>query len=231
MSAETILIVEDERAVARGLEYSLREEGFDVVWVPTGREAIDVVNRIQPDLIVLDLRLPDMSGLDVCRELRRSFRQPILMLTIRDEEVDKVLGLELGADDYMTKPYSLRELVARVRALLRRAYGDLSSAHPKQLQVGTLVLDASRQQVRVGNREHDLTTTEYRLLSHMMEHPDEVLTRRQLLTGAWGYQEYYGDERTVDVHIRHLREKIEADPSRPGVLITIRGMGYKLRSP
>ena len=230
MSGERILIVEDESAVARGLQYGLQREGFSVTWATTGGEAIEQVHQVSPDLIILDLRLPDMSGFDVCRELRRVFRQPILMLTVRDDEVDKVLGLELGADDYVTKPYSLRELTARVRALLRRAYGELATGSPRELHVGRLTLDTSLQQLRVGERVQDLTTTEYRLLSYLMQHPGQIFTRRQLLSAAWGYDEFYGDERTVDVHIRHLREKVELDPSRPRILTTIRGTGYKLRS-
>ena len=230
LSGGRILIVEDEPAVARGLQYGLQEEGFAVTWAATGRKAIDLAHKANPDLIILDLRLPDMSGFDVYRELRKDLRQPILMLTVRDEEVDKVLGLEMGADDYVTKPYSLRELIARVRALLRRTYGELAAAPPPRLRVGEVVLDTGLQQVFIGEREENLTATEYRLLSYLMQHPGQFLTRRQLLTAVWGYEEFYGDERTVDVHVRHLREKIEPDPSRPRILLTIRGMGYKLQA-
>jgi len=230
LSGERILIVEDEPAIARGLQYGLQEEGFAVTWVATGKEALDLAHKSNPDLIILDLRLPDISGFDVCRELRKDLLQPILMLTVRDEEVDKVLGLEMGADDYMTKPYSLRELIARVRALLRRSYGELAAPPPPRLRAGNVVLDTAVQQVFIGEREESLTATEYRLLSYLMQHPNQVFTRRQLLTAIWGYEEFYGDERTVDVHVRHLREKIESDPSRPCILMTIRGMGYKLQA-
>ena len=230
LRGDRILIVEDEPAVARGLKYGLQEEGFDVTWAATGKEAIDLAHRANPALIILDIRLPDMSGFDVCRELRKDLRQPILMLTVKDEEVDKVLGLEMGADDYMTKPYSLRELTARVRALLRRTYGELASPPPQRLQVGNLVLDTSLQVVLAGEREEPLTATEYRLLFYLMQHPGQVLSRRQLLNAVWGYKEYLGDERTVDVHIRHLREKVESDPSHPRILMTVRGAGYKLHA-
>jgi len=227
---DRILVVEDEPAVARGLQYALQEEGFVVTWAATGKDALDLAHRADPALIILDLRLPDMSGFDVCRELRKDLRQPVLMLTVRDEEVDKVLGLEMGADDYMTKPFSLRELIARVRALLRRTYGDLASPPPHRLRAGNVVLDTSLQVVMVGEREETLTATEYRLLCYLMQHPGQVLTRRQLLNAVWGYREYLGDERTVDVHVRHLREKIESDPSQPRILLTVRGMGYRLQA-
>ena len=230
MEREHILIVEDERAVARGLQYAFEKEGFRVSLAATGREGIDKARTDRPDLIILDIRLPDISGFDVCRELRKELKQPILMLTARDEETDKVLGLELGADDYVTKPFGLRELMSRVRALLRRAYGDLAAEPPRQrLTVGDLVLDFVRQQVTKGGRLLDLTMTEFKLLSYLAMHPDRPFTRSELIRAAWGYPDYFGDERTVDVHIRHLREKIEDTPARPRYIITLRGLGYKFQ--
>lgn len=230
MAGETILIVEDERAVARGLEYGLREEeGFCVLWARNGRDALLQAGDADPDLIILDIRLPDMSGFDVCRELRaRGHRQPILMLTARDEETDKVLGLELGADDYLTKPYSLRELISRVRALLRRAYGELAiPAGGERLRVGNLIVDLIRQQVREDDREVALTATEFKLLRYMITHPQQTFSRGELIDAVWGYDTFVGDERTVDVHVRHLRAKLEADPSNPQHIVTVRGLGYK----
>jgi two-component system response regulator VicR len=182
-------------------------------------------------LLILDIRLPDISGFDVCRELRKELKQPILMLTARDEETDKVLGLELGADDYVTKPFGLRELLSRVRALLRRAYGDLAlDSAAQRLNIGELTLDLQRQQAYRVGQLLDLTATEFKLLTYLAAHPERPFTREELIHAAWGYSEYYGDERTVDVHIRHVREKIEANPAQPRYIITVRGVGYKFQS-
>jgi len=229
MTGETILIVEDERAVARGLEYGLQEEGFHVLWARNGHDALAQMNEASPDLIVLDIRLPDVSGFDVCRELRApGHRQPVLMLTARDEEADKVLGLELGADDYLTKPYSLRELISRVRALLRRAYGELAfPASGERLRIGNLTIDLARQQVCRDDEEITLTATEFKLLRYLVTHPERTFSRSELIDAVWGYDAFVGDERTVDVHIRHLRAKLEADPSNPQHIVTVRGLGYK----
>jgi DNA-binding response OmpR family regulator len=229
MAGETILIVEDERAVARGLEYGLQEEGFRVLWARNGRDALARANEANPDLIILDIRLPDVSGFDVCRELRaQGHRQPILMLTARDEEADRVLGLELGADDYLTKPYSLRELISRVRALLRRAYGELAfPAGGERLRISDLTIDLARQQVHKGSEEITLTATEFKLLRYLVTHTERVFSRSELIDAVWGYDAFVGDERTVDVHIRHLRAKLEADTSHPQHIITVRGLGYK----
>ena len=230
-SKERILIVEDERAVARGLEYGLRNEGFDVLWAETGKRALDLAHTENPSLMVLDIRLPDMTGFDVCRQLRRAGkRQPILMLTARDEETDKVLGLELGADDYVVKPYSLRELISRIRALLRRAYGELSvSASQPVVRFGAIEVDLDRLLVRRAGIVVDLTPTEFRLLRHLLNNAGHPFTRSQLIELIWGYDSDIDSERTVDVHIRHLRQKLEADPANPHWLLTVRGAGYKFQ--
>ena len=229
MSGERILIVEDERAVARGLEYGLRKEGFEVLWAETGRQALDLARTRDPRLILLDIRLPDISGFDVCRELRaEGHRLPILMLTARDEELDKVLGLELGADDYVVKPFSLRELTSRIRALLRRSYGDLAiRGSAGRVRFGDVEIDLERLLVRRAGRPVDLTPTEFRLLRYLVAHPGRPMSRRALIEAVWGYESEIGYERTVDVHVRHLRQKLEPDPAQPRYLVTVRGAGYK----
>ncbi|MEZ4767012.1 MAG: response regulator transcription factor [Caldilineales bacterium] len=230
MTGEKILIVEDERAVARGLEYGLTAEGFSVLWARTGGEALALARGEAPQLLVLDIRLPDISGFDVCRTLRREgHRQPILMLTARDEEVDKILGLELGADDYLVKPYSLRELVSRIRALLRRTYGDLAmpATPTRRLAFGAVEMDLDRMLVTRRDQPVDLTPIEYRLLRHLVSQPGRPASREQLIEAIWGYDSDLGNERTVDVHMRHLRQKLEDDPSEPRWLVTVRGVGYK----
>jgi DNA-binding response OmpR family regulator len=221
--------VEDERAVARGLEYGLAREGFSVLWAENGQRALHLARSEDPHLILLDIRLPDISGFDVCRQLRsEGRRQPILMLTARDEELDKVLGLELGADDYVVKPYSLRELVSRIRALLRRAYGELSLATSGSiLAFGDLELDLDRLQVMRRGRPVDLTPIEFRLLRYLASNPGRPLSREQLIETIWGYESDIGSDRTVDVHMRHLRQKLEDDPADPRWLVTVRGVGYK----
>ena len=231
MRRERVLIVEDEPAVARGLEYALKEEGFEVYWAKTGAQAIEITERQQPDLITLDLRLPDMSGYDVCRALRsQNHRQPILMLTARDEELDKVLGLELGADDYMVKPYGLRELISRIRALLRRAYGDLAAPSSEQVQrFEGLEIDVTRLEVRLDGEAVELTPTEFRLLRYLSARPNVPVSRSGLVEAVWGYESDVNSDRTVDVHIRHLRQKIERDAANPARLVTVRGFGYKFQ--
>lgn len=231
MPGERILIVEDERAVARGLEYGLQAEGFQVLWARTGEEALRLLRAENPALITLDIRLPDTSGYEVCRTLRaEGFRQPVLMLTARDEEVDKVLGLELGADDYVVKPYSLREVTSRIRALLRRAYGELATnGETDILRFGDLEIDPGRVLVRKAGETFDLTPTEFRLLHYLALHADRPVSRSLLIETIWGYDSDIGGERTVDVHIRHLRTKIEDDPANPRYVLTVRGVGYKFQ--
>ncbi len=228
MAGEKILIVEDERAVARGLEYGLASEGFATLWASTGQGALDLVHRERPDLILLDIRLPDVSGFDVCRQLRaQGSRVPIVMLTARDDEVDKVLGLELGADDYVVKPYSMRELLSRIHALLRRAYGNLAGPASGRLSFGEVEVDLERLLVCRRGQVVDLTPTEFRLLRYMIAHPGRPFSREELIEAVWGYDSDVGSVRTVDVHVRHLREKLEADPSDPRWLVTVRGIGYR----
>jgi DNA-binding response OmpR family regulator len=229
VTGERILIVEDERAVARGLEYGLSKEGFSVLLAESGQQALDLVRRADPHLILLDLRLPDISGFDVCRQLRAEGRRmPILMLTARDEEVDKVLGLELGADDYVVKPYSLRELISRIRALLRRAYGELAlAAKGERLLFGDVEVDLEQLLVYRQGRLVELTPTEFRLLRYLVTHPNRPMSREALIEAVWGYDSSVGSLRTVDVHIWHLRKKLEEDPANPRWLITVRGVGYK----
>ncbi len=230
MQKERILIVEDEPAVARGLEYGLQSEGFDVVLAATGQTALELADNCAPDLIILDVRLPDISGFDVCRRLRTTGkRQPIIMLTARDEEMDKVLGLELGADDYMVKPHSLRELISRIRALLRRAYGELALTASETLHFGNITIDLEQLQVRRQGQPIDLTPTEFRLLRYLVSNPNRPSSRSSLIEAVWGYNSDIDNDRTVDVHIRHLRAKLEDDPADPRWFITVRGVGYKFQ--
>jgi DNA-binding response OmpR family regulator len=232
MPGEIILVVEDEPSVARGLEYGLKAEGFTVLLATTGAKAMEIAragkDRPVPHLMLLDIRLPDMSGFDVCRTLREEGRAlPILMVTARDEEVDKVLGLELGADDYIVKPFSFRELLSRVRAALRRAYGELASAAgAERATFADVVVDMQRMRVERAGKAVMLTPTEYRLLRHLVTHPDQVFSRDSLLELVWGYDSGVDSQRTVDVHVRHLREKLEPDPANPRWLLTVRGTGY-----
>ena len=224
-----ILIVEDDPAVARSLQAGLERDGYAVTWKASGSDAVAHACDRQPDLILLDIRLPDTSGFDVCRELRGlGQRQPIIMLTVRGEETDKVLGLEVGADDYVTKPYNLRELLARIRAQLRRAYGDLAAAEADLLYAGDLVVDRGRAQVRRGSQLLNLTPTELRLLVYLAQNPRMALSRAQILDAVWGYGADVESERVVNVHIRRLREKVEIDPSRPTLILTVPGIGYRL---
>ena len=231
MSNEQILIVEDERAVAHGLRYGLQQEGFTVLWAETGRSALALARTQQPQLILLDIRLPDMTGFDVCRQLRSDgLRQPILILTARDEEIDKVLGLELGADDYVVKPYSLREVISRIRALLRRSYGELATpATGNIIAFGNIQVDPVRMKVSRAGAPIDLTPTEFRLLCCLLEHPDRPVTRETLIERVWGYTSEIESDRTVDAHLRHLRQKLEENPADPRWLVTVRGVGYKFQ--
>lgn len=232
MTGERILVVEDERAVARGLEYALQADGYRVLMAPTAAAALDLARTADPHLALLDVRLPDGSGFDVCRTLRAEGRRlPILMLTARDEEVDKVVGLELGADDYIVKPYALRELLSRIRAHLRRAYGTLAAASGGAIGeavvgFGDVEVDLDRLRVRRGGAPVDLTPTEFRLLRHLVLHPGRPFNRDQLLEAVWGYDSSVTSERTVDVHMRHLRLKLEPDAAAPRWLVTVRGTGY-----
>ena len=226
-----ILLIEDDPAIAESLTEGLGQEGYPVHWESTGAGGVAYARDKNPRLVVLDVRLPDGSGFDFCRDMRRlGLRQPILMLTVQSDEVDKVLGLEMGADDYLTKPYKLRELTARVRALLRRAYGELSTTEADLLYVADLVVDRTRARVSRGEKQINLTPTEFRLLVFLAQHPGQVFSRMQLLEQVWGHSGDYYDEKTVNVHVRRLREKIEPDPSDPRLVLTVPGLGYRLAS-
>jgi DNA-binding response OmpR family regulator len=223
--AKKILIVEDEPTLVATLRYNFEREGFQVTTASDGETALATARDERPDLIVLDLMLPKLDGLEVCRMLRRDTATPILMLTAKTEEVDKVVGLEIGADDYVTKPFGMRELVARVRALLRRA--DLRPPDEAEtFTAGEISVDTSRRQAFRGGTPLALKPKEYELLAFLIRNRSRAFTRDQLLNQVWGY-DFAGDSRTVDVHVRWLREKIEEEPSKPVRLITVRGTGYR----
>jgi|LFRM01.1.fsa_nt_gb DNA-binding response OmpR family regulator len=221
-----ILVVDDEKTLVKALKFALEKEGFQVCTACDGEEALTAVEQEEPDLVVLDLMLPKLDGFEVCRRLRKERDLPIIMLTARGDDIDKILGLELGADDYMTKPFNPRELIARIKAILRR------SAHGggmrKVIRAGKLEIDLIKHKVLLEGKEIDLTAKEYALLSFLASNPGRVFSREQLLEHVWGY-EYCGDARTVDVHIRHVREKIEENPAEPKMILTIWGTGYKFR--
>ena len=224
----TILIVEDEHAVARGIEYALQQEGYTVNLARSGEEGLDAAVNQAPDLVILDVRLPGIDGFEVLRRLRAAgSKAPVMMLTARDDEVDKVIGLELGADDYVTKPFGLRELLSRVKALLRRAYGDLSDAQGgRVIRHGDLIIDLERRRVQRGARRIGLTPTEFEILRHLASRPGRVYTRSELLELLRDYEALDQDEKTINVHVSHLRDKIEDDPAQPVFVQTIRGVGY-----
>jgi DNA-binding response OmpR family regulator len=226
--AATILIVEDEYAVARGIQYALEQEGYDVTVARKGSEGLEFATSQAPDLVILDVRLPDMDGFEVLRRLRGSGNKaPVMFLTARDEEMDKVVGLELGADDYLGKPFGLRELMSRIKALLRRAYGDLADAGGGRLiRHNDLVIDLERRRVQRGARRISLTATEFEILRHLASRPGRVFSRRELLELVRDYEALDQDEKTINVHISHLREKVEDDPSEPVFILTVRGAGY-----
>jgi two-component system, OmpR family, alkaline phosphatase synthesis response regulator PhoP len=227
MSA-TILIVDDEYAVARGIQYALEQEGYQVSVAGSGEEALAVAGELAPDLVVLDVRMPGIDGFETLRRLRADgSKAPVLMLTARDEEMDKVIGLEMGADDYMTKPYGLRELLSRIKALLRRAYGDLADATGGRLiRHRDLVIDLDRRRVQRGDRRVSLTATEFEILRHLASRPGRVFSRRELLELVRDYEALDQDEKTINVHVSHLREKLEDDPVDPTFILTVRGAGY-----
>jgi len=224
----TILLVDDEEAVQKLLTYPLERDGYRVVSALDGAEALDRFKRERVDLVVLDLMLPKLDGLEVCKRLRASSQVPIIMLTARDDELDKVLGLELGADDYITKPFSIREFRSRVKALLRRAALAPVGEETERIFTDGLVIDLGRRAVEVGGKPVQLTYMEFEILRTMAAHPGRVYSRRALLQEIWGDADYR-DPRTIDVHVRHLREKLESDPRSPRLILTVRGAGYRFR--
>ena len=243
--AKTILIVDDEQPIVDILVYNLRKEGYNTIEASDGLTAVDMALEKKPDLILLDIMLPKLDGLSVCKRIKNSLNVPILMLTAKDGEIDKILGLELGADDYITKPFSVRELVARVKANLRKVEIvnnnniinnikkekiekiEDGKKHESKIVIGELELDLDKFETKVRGKVIDLTLREFEVLKYLASQPDQVVTREVLLEKVWGY-EYYGDIRTVDVTVRRIREKIERDTSAPKLLITKRGVGYYL---
>lgn len=214
--------------MAKALEKSLKRDGFETTWKSTGGEGVAFALKRLPHLVILDVRLPDGSGFDFCRQMRsQGLHQPILMLTVQNDPIDRVLGLEMGADDYLAKPYNFHELLARVRALLRRAYGEYASSESELLSAGDLIIDVRRGQARRGDHDLNLTPIEYRLLVHLIRHTGAALTRGQLLEAVWGYNASATDENTVMVHIRRLRQKVEIDPEHPALILTVPGIGYR----
>jgi len=229
MNKGNILLIEDDEAIAVSLRDGLVREGYQVSWQDTGEAGIDFAQKHGVQLVILDVRLPDGSGFDFCRRMRQiGLHQPIIMLTVQSEEVDKVLGLEMGADDYMTKPFSFRELLSRVKAQFRRAYGEFSASEANSLYVADLVIDRNRAQVMRGDEIVNLTPTEFRILVFLAQNPNQVLSRAQIMDAVWGYDLTPESERAINSHIRRLREKIEIEPGNPQIIITVLGAGYRL---
>jgi DNA-binding response OmpR family regulator len=226
--ATTILLVDDEESILKLLTYPLERDGYRVVQARDGEEALDVFARERPDLVLLDLALPKLDGLEVCRRLRAQSAVPILMLTARDDEIDKVLGLEIGADDYITKPFSIRELRSRIRAAMRRVSLARPAEEDETIETDGLKIDVARRVVEVDGRPIALTYLEFELLRTLVSAPGRVFTRQALLDKLWGGSAFR-DPRTIDVHVRHLREKIERNPSEPELIFTVRGVGYRFR--
>ena len=224
-----ILVVEDEVSFSDPLSYLLTKEGYDVAVAETGPDALAEFDRAGADLVLLDLMLPGLSGVDVCRTIRQKSSVPIIMLTAKDSEIDKVVGLEIGADDYVTKPYSSRELLARIKAVLRRLQ-EPEDLLPSTLEAGPVRMDVERHTVAVDGRPVSLPLKEFELLEMLLRNAGRVLTRMQLIDRVWG-SDYVGDTKTLDVHIKRLRAKIEPDPAKPVHIVTVRGLGYKFETP
>ena len=236
-SQKTVLVVDDEKPIVDILVYNLEKEGYKTLEASDGEQAVNMVVNNKPDVVLLDIMLPKMDGLTVCKKIRHNYNIPIIMISAKDEEIDKILGLELGADDYITKPFSVRELIARVKANLRKNDNDYSKVTEKenkiiqsnQIMVGDLFLDIDKFEVKVRGKVIDLTLREFEVLKYLAQQPGQVVTRETLLEKVWGY-EYYGDIRTVDVTVRRIREKIELDTSSPQILVTKRSVGYYIAS-
>jgi two-component system response regulator RegX3 len=228
----TVLLVEDEHSFVEALTVGLKREGFRVQVARDGAEALDQFETVRPDLVLLDVMLPKVSGIDVCRELRRKSQVPIIMVTAKGSEIDTVVGLEVGADDYVTKPYRLRELVARMRAVLRRRSAETTSTNPggEVLEVGDVRLDPERHEVEIRGMQVRLPLKEFELLEILLANAGRVLPRETLIDRVWG-ADYVGDTKTLDVHVKRLRAKVEDDPSAPTRIVTIRGLGYKYDTP
>lgn len=225
-----ILLVDDEPLIIDSLSYSLEREGFQVSSAMDGRQALETIDDVQPDLIVLDLLLPDISGFEVCRRLRENYSTPVIMLTALGEEIDRVQGLEVGADDYLAKPFSFRELLARVRATLRRVEMDRKARHEQPITLKDLSLDPVARRIYKKNEELQLSAREFDLLSTLMSNAGRAMSREELLQQVWG-EEWIGDPRTLDVHVRWLRLKVEDDPAIPRYIQTVRGFGYRFAGP
>lgn len=232
--AEKILVVDDEISLQETLAYNLKKQGYDVETTGNGTEALDIAREIKPDLIILDVMLPGLDGFEVCRILRREMTTPVLMLTARDDEIDRVVGLEVGADDYLAKPFSMRELIARVKAMLRRVrlvreeVAQIEAARPEAeiMEFGNLRIDLTRREITVDDAVVAFKPKEYELVTFFGQHKGKVLTREYILERVWGW-DFIGDSRTVDVHVRWLREKIEVEPANPQRIVTVRGAGYR----
>lgn len=228
--AKKIVVVDDEKPIADILQFNLEKEGYDVLTANDGNEALELILKEVPDLVLLDIMLPGKDGMEICREVRKSHDMPIIMLTAKDDEIDKVLGLELGADDYVTKPFSTRELIARVKANLRRKVpvDDTKEVDENTIKLREIEINLDAYSVKKNGTEVDLTQREFELLIYLAKHPSQVMTREHLLETVWGY-DYFGDVRTVDVTVRRLREKIETDSSHPEYIMTRRGVGYFIK--
>ncbi len=233
---KTILVVDDEQSIIDILVYNLKKEGYNTIEATDGASAVEIALAQKPDLILLDIMLPKMDGLTVCKKVKNALNVPILILSAKDEELDKIVGLELGADDYITKPFSVRELMARVKANLRKSEGNIAVPEAKDLkeehkiQVGDLLLDTDKFEVKVRGEKIDLTVREFEVLKYLATQPGQIVSRELLLEKVWGY-EYFGDIRTVDVTVRRIREKIEEDTTNPQILVTKRGVGYYIARP
>lgn len=224
----TVLIVDDEATFRDVLRFNLNRDGYDVLTASNGVQALDVYKKA--DVILLDLMLPEMSGEDVCRKIRQHSSVPIIMVTAKESEIDKVVGLEIGADDYVTKPYSYRELVARIRAILRRTGAEPATEEPQPITIGRVTIDPVAHVVHVAHQPISMPLREYELLEYLMENAGRVVTRGQILDRIWGIG-YVGDSKTLDVHVKRIRSKIEKDPVNPSLLVTVRGVGYKIVTP
>lgn len=224
-----VLVVEDEESFSDALSFMLRKEGFVVSVASTGPGALEVFGRDGADLVLLDVMLPGIPGTEICRQIRQVSRVPIIMVTAKDSEIDKVVGLELGADDYVTKPFSSRELVARIRAVLRRQTSEIENVEGTTLEAGPIRMDVERHIVTVSGEQVRLPLKEFELLELLLRNAGRVLTRGQLIDRVWG-SDYVGDTKTLDVHVKRLRAKIESDPAEPALLVTVRGLGYKLEA-